>query len=123
MRWVIRLIALVVVGLGLVWGAHTAVASDGSGFSPACNSHELGEKSVILVMTDNGLQALQTVSDCESVLAQPADPTSLQLVSVQTAPSRDSVTIWGLAFVAILFATLLALWVALIRPARHHPPR
>lgn len=109
-----RILCLVgLVGLWLWLGVNTAVASDRAGFSPACNTHELGENAVILVMTDTGLQALQSVSDCESVLAaQPLtfEPTALQLVSVQASSVPDSVTLLGFTFVFVLFITLLVLW-------------
>lgn len=118
-----QMIGLFLLGLSLLMSVSTAVASDRADFSPACNAHELGEKSVILVMTDSGLQALQSVSDCESVLAaqlaspaSPSEPTALQLVTVQTSPSPDRVTLSGLAFVLGLFITMLVLWGALLRP-------
>ncbi len=118
-----RMIGLFLLGLGLLMGVSTAVASDRADFSPACNAYELGEKSVILVMTDSGLQALQSVSDCESVLAaqlaspaSPSEPTALQLVTIQTSSGPDRVTLSGLAFVLALFLTLLVLWAILLRP-------
>jgi hypothetical protein len=117
MTWTKQLILTIGLALSLFM-VSPALADSGTGFSPLCGTPDLGEETVILVMTDSGLQALQTLSDCESVLAKPPGPTSLQLVSVQTNAGPDQVMVWGFAFVAVSFVTLLVLWSILVRPGR-----
>jgi hypothetical protein len=113
-------------------GVYTAVAQQeqSRSFSPACQPAELGgANSVLLIVTDNGLQTLQSVTDCESTLTIPpalpatdADPTALSLVAVRASQQSDPITVWGLAIVAGMFVTFFALWLIFLRRIQGKTP-